>query len=58
MQFFEASYITGENIDNIFCESAKVIAKKIEEGYYEIEDDKEKNINFQSNKNKKNCLII
>ncbi len=58
MQFFEASYITGENIDNIFYESAKVIAKKIEEGYYEIEDDKEENINFPSNKNKKNCLIV
>ena len=38
MLFFEASSITGENIDNIFCESAKLIDKKIDDGYYDLEN--------------------
>ena len=39
MLFFEASSITGENIDNIFCESAKLIDKKIDDGYYDLENE-------------------
>ena len=39
MLYFEASSITGENINNIFYESPKLIDKKIEEGYYDLENE-------------------
>ena len=39
MQFYETSAKTGENVDNIFINSADVIAKKIDENYYDLEND-------------------
>ena len=64
MLFFEASSITGENIDNIFYESAKLIDKKIEEGYYDLENDQcgiRKNYqikSYQVDEKGKSCIII
>jgi small GTP-binding protein len=39
MQFYETSAKTGENVENIFIDSADVIAKKIDENYYDLEND-------------------
>ena len=39
MIFFETSAKTGENVDLIFFKSAEEIAKKIEAGYYDLEND-------------------
>ena len=39
MLFFETSAKTGENVEEIFFQSANEIAKKIEEGYYDLEND-------------------
>lgn len=36
MMFFESSAKTGFNIDEVFTESAKVIAQKIREKYYDL----------------------
>ena len=36
MLFFETSAKSGENIENVFYESAEIIDKKIEEGYYNL----------------------
>ena len=64
MLFFEASSITGENIDNIFYESAKLIDKKKEEGYYDLENDEcgiRKNYqikSYQVDEKGKSCIII
>ncbi len=37
--FFESSAKDGINVDEIFLNSAKEIAKKIEQGYYDLESD-------------------
>ena len=37
--FFESSAKDGINVDEIFVNSAKEIAKKIEQGYYDLEND-------------------
>ena len=39
MIFFETSAKTGKNVEEVFVESAKNIAKKINEGYYDLEND-------------------
>ena len=39
MLFFESSAKDGINVDEIFENSAKEIAKKIEQGYYDLETD-------------------
>ncbi len=37
--FFECSAKTGFNIEEVFCESAKQIARKINEGYYDLSNE-------------------
>ena len=39
LQFYETSAKTGDNVDLIFFKSAEEIAKKIEQGYYDLEND-------------------
>lgn len=68
--FFEASTLTGENIEHFIYESLNEIAKKIDEGYYDIEKNNsdikcEINLNLNEFENeepkkysKKFCIII
>ena len=37
MLFYEASAKSGDNIENMFYESAEIIANKINEGYYDLD---------------------
>ena len=39
MLFYETSAKTGENVEKIFVDSVNEIKRKIEEGYYNLEDD-------------------
>ena len=39
MLFYETSAKNGDNIENMFYESAEIIANKINEGYYDLESD-------------------
>ncbi len=39
MMFFETSAKTGTNVDEIFLRSAETIAKKIEDNYYDLENE-------------------
>ena len=39
MQFYETSAKTGENVDKIFVDTADEIAKKIDQNYYDLEND-------------------
>ena len=39
MQFLETSAKNGTNIEDVFVESARIIAQKIDEGYYDLTND-------------------
>ena len=39
MLFFETSEKTGKNVEQVFEESARHISQKINEGYYDLEND-------------------
>ena len=39
MKFYETSAKTGENVNDIFYDSADEIAKKIDQNYYDLEND-------------------
>ena len=39
IQFYETSAKTGENVNSIFINSADEIAKKIDQNYYDLEND-------------------
>ena len=52
MQFYETSAKTGENVDSIFLNSADEIARKIDQNYYDLENDScgiKQGINRQNN---------
>ena len=52
MQFYETSAKTGENVDSIFLNSADEIARTIDQGYYDLENDScgiKQGINRQNN---------
>ena len=39
MMFFETSAKTGHNIEEVFFESSKLIAKKISEDFYDLSNE-------------------
>ena len=39
MAFYEASALTGENVDNIFFDACKALSKDIDEGKYDFDDE-------------------
>ena len=68
MQFFEISAETGQNIDELFFSITDEIAKKIENGFYDLKDDNcgikigsstpYSDIKVEYNKGDSNCIII
>ena len=69
IKFYEVSFITGQNIDELFYNTTYDIAKKIENGYYDLNDencgirpyriyDKIQGLSFKKDKKQSNCLII
>ena len=54
MLFFETSAKSGENVEDVFVKSADEIARKIDQGYYDLENDAcgiKQGINRQSPQN-------
>ena len=52
MQFYETSAKTGDNVESIFLNSADEIARKIDQGFYDLENDTcgiKQGINRQNN---------
>ena len=39
LEFYETSAKTGENVEELFYNSAEEIAKKISQGYYDLENE-------------------
>ena len=67
MQFYEVSSKPGQNIDKLFFNITEKFSKKIEDGFYDLNDENcvikkyNESIKFEHNEHKKNnsiCLII
>ena len=66
IKFYEISSITGENINELFYNTTYEISKKIEEGYYDLNDsndvikcwNKENDIILDKPQKNSNCMIV